>query len=220
MLKKLLSACTLLGLLAISLAACEQALPGSPNPQPSPTASTPAPLSDIPLPVTMPSLTLGTHPNVVFFTNGNTSRTSFNGLLERYDTVTQKSADVISMPGVKIEEAQLSSDGQWILSIAYITDHDELRLVRIDGQHLQTLLAAPPYAGLNSAQWSPNQQFIVFDQQPPESGPTITYLLDIQRTQLHPLLASGNGQNTPAYAPRESFTTTTGGSWSQLAGAL
>jgi len=203
MLKKLLLAWSLLSLLAISLAACSQTPPGSPHPQPGPATGTPAPVSDTPLAVTMPPLALGTHPNVVFFTNSNSNQASLSGLLERYDRVTQKSADVIRMPGVKIEEAQLSSDGQWILFIAYVTDHDELRLVRIDGQHLQTLLAAPPYAGLNSAQWSPDQRFIVFDQQPPESGPTITYLLDIQHVQLRTLLTSGNGPDTPAYAPRK-----------------
>ncbi len=208
MLKKLLLAWTLLSLLAISLAACSQTLPGSPHPQPGSATGTPAPVSNTPLAVTMPPLALGTHPNVVFFTNRNSNQASLSGLLERYDTVTQKSADVIRMPGVKIEEAQLSSDGQWILFIAYVTDHDELRLVRIDGQHLQTLLAAPPYAGLNSAQWSPDQGFIVFDQQPPESGPTITYLLDIQHTQLHSLLTSGNGPNSPTYAPRKWLNTT------------
>ena len=201
--KKLLSMCILLALLTIALAACSQAQPGSPNPSPGPATGTPTPLLDTPLPVTMPPITTGTHANVVFFTNNNPNRTGLTGLLERYDTVTRQSATIISMPGVKIEEAQLSRDGQWILLIAYVTDHDELRLVRIDGQHLQTLLAAPPYAGLNSAQWSPNQQYIVFDQQPPESGPTITYLLDIQHAQLHPLLTSGSQPNAPAYTPRK-----------------
>lgn len=194
--KKLFTVCALLILLAMALAACSQAQPG-------PATGTPTPLSETPLPVTMPPITLGTHANVVFFTSSNPNRSNLAGLLERYDTVMQQSATIASMPGVKIEEAQLSSDGQWILFIAYVTDHDELRLVRIDGQHLQTLLAAPPYAGLRDAQWSPDQRYIVFDQQPPESGPTITYLLDIQHAQLHPLLTSGAEPNTPAYAPRK-----------------
>jgi eukaryotic-like serine/threonine-protein kinase len=201
-------ACTLLSLLAISLAACSQASPGSPTPQPGQATGTPTPRYDIPMPVTLPPITPGTHPNVVFFTNSNPNRTSFTGLLERYDIVTRQSATILTMPGAKIEEAQLSSDGQWILFIAYVTDHDELGIVRIDGQHLQTLLAAPPYAGLNSAQWSPNQQYIVFDQQPPESGPTITYLLDVQHTRLRPLLTSGNGPNALAYAPRKWLSAT------------
>src|SRR5690242_14846915 len=201
--KKLLPVCMLLTLLAMALAACSQVQPGPPNPSPTPATGTPTPLSETPLPVTMPPIPLGTLPNVVFFTNNNPNRSNLDGLLERYDTVTRQSATIISLPGVKIEEAQLSSDGQWILFVAYVTDHDELRLVRIDGQHLQTLLAAPPYAGLHNAQWSPNQQYIVFDQQPPEAGPTVTYLLDIQHIQLHPLLTSGAEPNSPAYAPRK-----------------
>ena len=201
--KKLLPVCALLTLLAITLGACSQEQPGQPNPSPTPVTGTPTPPSETPLPVTMPPTTLGTHPNVVFFTNSSPNRSNLASLLERYDTVMRQSATIVSLPGVKIEEAQLSSDGQWILFIAYVTDHDELRLVRIDGQHLQTLLAAPPYAGLHNAQWSPNQQYIVFDQQPPESGPTITYLLDIQHTQLRPLLTSGADPNTPAYTPRK-----------------
>lgn len=199
--KKLLPVCVLLTVLAMGLAACSQAQPGPQNPTPTP--GTPAPVSETPLPVSMPPISLGTHANVVFFTNNNPGRGNLDGLLERYDTVTKQSVTIASMPGVKIEEAQLSSDGQWILFIAYATDHDELRLVRIDGQHLQTLLAAPPYAGLHNAQWSPNQQYVVFDQQPPQSGPTITYLLDIQHAQLHAVLTSGAEANTPAYAPRK-----------------
>lgn len=202
MLKKFLLACVLLSLLTISLAACEQTQPGPTTTIPTPV-TTSIPSSDTPFPVTMPPLALGTHPDVVSFINSHSSRTSFSGVLKRYDTITQKSVDVIAMPGVKIEEAQLSTDGQWILFIAYIIDHDELRLVRIDGQHLQTLLAAPPYAGLNSAQWSPNQQFIAFDQQPPESGPTITYLLDIPHRELHTELMSGDGPHALSYAPRK-----------------
>lgn len=201
--KKLLPLCALLTLLAMGLAACSQAQPGPPNPLPGPATGTPTPLSETPLPVTMPPISVGTHANVVFFTNNNLYRSNLDGLLERYDTVTRQSATIASMPGVKIEDAQLSSDGQWILFIAFVTDHDELRLVRIDGQHLQTLLAAPVYAGLHNAQWSPDQRYIVFDQQPPESGPTITYLLDIQRAQLHALLTSGTAPNTDAYAPRK-----------------
>ena len=194
--KKLLPLCALLTVLVMGLAACSQGQRG-------PATGTPTPVSETPLPVTLPPISVGTHPNVVFFTSDNSNRSNLDGLLERYDTVTRQSVTIASMPGVKIEEAQLSSDGQWVLFIAYVTDHDELRLVRIDGQHLQTLLAAPPYAGLHNAQWSPNQRYVVFDQQPPESGPTITYLLDIQRMQLHALLTSGAEPNAPAYAPRK-----------------
>ncbi len=196
MFRKLLLLCTLLALVTVSLAACEQPTPAVLRPQPTP-------LVDTPLPVTMPPLALGTHPNVIYFLTRSSSRTSFNGVLRRYDTMTRQSADVVSMPGVKIEEAQLSHDGQWVLFIAYATDHDELRIVRIDGQRLQTLLVAPPYAGLTAAQWSPNQQFIAFDQQPPQSGPTITYLLDIQHRQLQTELVSGNASQALSYTPRK-----------------
>ncbi len=201
--KNLLPVCALLTLLIVALTACSQAQPGPPNLSPTPATGTSTPVSETPQPVTMPPITLGTHPNVVYFTNNNPNGSNLDGLLKRYDTVMRQSVTIASMPGVKIEDAQLSSDGQWILFIAYVTDHDELRLVRIDGQHLQTLFAAPPYAGLHNAQWSPNQQYIVFDQQPAESGPTVTYLLDIQHTQLHTLLTSGAEPNAPTYAPRK-----------------
>jgi eukaryotic-like serine/threonine-protein kinase len=198
MLKKRLLACTLLGLLAAFIAACS-------TPTPTPIGKPPAtyPPAGTPGAVVMPPLSLGTHANIVYFVNSYSSRTSFSGILKRYDTTTQKSLNVSAMPNVKIEEAQLSRDGQWILFIAYVTDHDELRLVRVDGQYLQTVLYGQPYEGFSNARWSPNQQYIVFDRQPAVSGPTITYLLDIQHKHLQPELVPPDQPGALNYAPRK-----------------
>jgi len=194
--KKTLLFCILFSLLVMWLISCS---PVPPQRTPSPAS----PVADTPYPVHMPALKLGTDPAIIYFDTTYTSSTTFFGVIKRYDTVKQQSVDVIALPGVKIEEAQVSADGQWILYIAYVTDHDELRLVRVDGQYEQTLLYAQPYEGFSYAQWSPNEQFIFLNIQQPQNGPVTSYLLDLQHRHLQPELVQAHPSGSFFYAPRK-----------------
>ncbi|HZS76069.1 MAG TPA: hypothetical protein VFA41_05595 [Ktedonobacteraceae bacterium] len=194
--KKTLLFCILFSLLVMWLISCSP-VPPQRTPSPAP------PTADMPYPVHMSALKLGTDPAMIYFDTTYTSPSTFFGVIKRYDTVKQQSVDVISLPGVKIEEAQVSADGQWILYIAYVTDHDELRLVRVDGQYEQTLLYAQPYEGFSYAQWSPNEQFIFLNIQQPEDGPITSYLLDVQHRHLQSELVQTYPSSSFFYAPRK-----------------
>ncbi len=80
------------------------------------------------------------------------------GTLKRYDVVTGAKVEIVKMPGTVISEAQVSADGQWVLFVANASGQGKLQLIRMDGQFLQTLYCGSP----SQAQWSTNQQLIVF----------------------------------------------------------
>jgi dipeptidyl aminopeptidase/acylaminoacyl peptidase len=186
--------------MAMLFAACNTTTP------PPPVMAYPP--ADKPLAVTMPALTLGTHQNLVYYSEAYSSRTDFFGILSRYDTTTHKAVIILKLSNVSVQDAQVSSDGQWILFVARLTDHDELRLVRVDGKFSQTLLYSQPYGALTDIQWSPNQQYVVFDEEPPQSGPFITYLLDIAHRHLQVELTPTNAANSServalSFAPRK-----------------
>ena len=65
----------------------------------------------------MPPLTLGNHPNLVYT---GSDPNSGDSVLRRYDTVTHKTTDITHTPNANMIEAQLSSDGQWILYSIFI----------------------------------------------------------------------------------------------------
>lgn len=194
MTKKLLLTIVSICLLAMLFAACKTNIP------PHDGVKSPA---DTPFAVTMPALTLGTRQNIVYYTKSYSNRTDFVGVISRFDTATQKSVAILTLPDVSVQDAQLSPDGQWILYVARLTDHDELRMVRLDGTFNQTLLNSQPYGALTDIQWSPNQQDVLFDEEPPQSGPFITYLLDIPHQHLQVEIAPSNSTNALSFAPRK-----------------
>lgn len=156
--------------------------------------------------VTLPALHTGGHAAVVYFIPAlpvSIERADFTAVLRRYDPDTRQSTDVLKLSDERIEEAQISADGQWILYVAYVEDHDELRVVRLDGRYAQTLLKAPLYVGLSNVQWSPDQKSIIFAEQPPQTGPRVIYLLDLARRHLQVELTSASQPGAPQYVPRE-----------------
>ncbi len=157
---------------------------------------------------TLPPLQTGGQTTLIYFVTTYKSSSDFAGVLRRYNPTTRQSADVFSVHDAKIEEAQISADGQWLLYVAYILDHDELRLVRIDGRYAQTLLSAPPYAGISNAQWSPDQKQIAFAEQPPQTGPRVIYLLTLAQRHIQPELLSASQAGAPQYIPRKWLDTT------------
>ncbi len=184
MTKKIMLAAAVCSFMAMLFVAC------STTTLPPPVGGYPP--ADRPFAVTMPALTLGTHQNLVYYSEIYSSRTDFVGILSRYDTTMHRAVVILKLSNVSVQDAQVSSDGQWILYVARLTDHDELRIVRVDGKFSQTLLYSQPYGALTDIQWSPNQQYVVFDEEPPQSGPFITYLLDIAHRHLQVELAPSN----------------------------
>src|SRR5205085_1966978 len=161
----------------------------SPTPGTTPTATTnPAPAT-APVPPTQTScpaagtgraavtapLALGSHQNIVYLVKqgpgGSTSST-----LKRYDLTTGNKTVIFQESGIFITQAQISTDGQWILFLAVTANESKLQMVRMDGQGLQTLYCAQG-SGLQNVQWSSKQRFVVFNQR--GTVQTGVYLLDI-----------------------------------------
>jgi hypothetical protein len=141
----------------------------------------------------------GHDPNVVYIVNEGPPDAPTFGTLKRYDTITGAKIEIQKMAGTRIDDAQVSADGQWVLFTAHVAGQSELRAVRLDGQGLQTLACAPPGYRIFGAQWSVNQKLVMFDVRQDIGGATI-YLLN---------MASGSLQTelvTPAaglaYLPR------------------
>ncbi len=102
------------------------------------------------------------------------------------------------MPRTYISEAQVSQNGQWILFVAKTNGQSELRMVRVDGQGLQTLYCAPTKQTISHSQWSFDQRTIVFNVSSDITIPTL-YLLDVTTGNVQVELVP---QSTLAYAPR------------------
>jgi hypothetical protein len=173
------------------------------------SAPTPLP-ANTPEAVTFPALQAGGHAQVVYFQPYLLDKSSYlngkvmlNGELMRYDPTTRHTSTLLQLSNVKIEEAQISADGAWILYVAYVQDHDELRVVRSDGADAQILLSAPLYAGLSNALWSPDQKSILFAEQPPQEGPTSIYLLNLAQNHLQLAFTSASKVGAPQYVPRK-----------------
>src|SRR5579863_2161323 len=119
MTKKLLLAAVLCSFMAMLFAACNTTTP------PPPVEAYPP--ADTPFSVTMPTLTLGTHQNLVYYSESYSTRTDFVGILSRYDTTTHKAVIILKLSNVSVQDAQVSSDGQWILFVARLADRSEER---------------------------------------------------------------------------------------------
>jgi hypothetical protein len=141
-----------------------------------PQTATSCPAANTARAAVMRPLALGSHQNLVYIYNDvppNTSTSS--GLLRRYDTATGQKVD-IATSGLRIDQAQVSRDGQWVLFLSIPDPRGDsqhsamLQLVRMDGQGLQTLYCFPnvTYSGHGNAsrlpisiQWSEDQKSIL-----------------------------------------------------------
>ncbi len=146
----------------------------------------------------MPSFVPGNDPNIIYVVNEGTINAPTFGTVKRHDIVTGKSTEIIKTANTRVIEAQVSADGQWVLYNAIINGQDELRLIRVDGQEVQTLLCAPAGQTIFSSQWSANEQYILFDQGTQTATPT-TYLLDLTSGTLQKELIPAGNQG---YMPR------------------
>ncbi len=145
--------------------------------------------------VTAP-LTLGSHQNIVYVYN-----TSTTGILRRYDVSTGQKTTIVSLSNVAISDAQVSTDGQYVLFLSKVSGQPAIQMVRMDGQGLQTLYCGYPNngipAGVTNLVWSPNQQLAVFEEPNPGGGPgaPIVQLLNLSngtvQTEITPTNRSG-----------------------------
>ena len=146
----------------------------------------------------LPPFTSGNDANVVYVVNEGTASAPTFGTVKRHDVITGNSAEIIKTPNTVVTEAQVSNDGHWVLYNAIIAGQDELRLIRVDGQDVQTLLCAPAGQLLLDSQWSLNEQYVVFDLEG-QTGVPNTYLLDLTKGLVQKeLIPSGFF----AYSPR------------------
>ena len=132
-----------------------------------PAISTSCPAAGTGRAAVLPSLTLGTHQNIVFVSNKvNSSFLPLSGTLKRYDVTTRSKTTIVSLANQNIASAQVSADGQWILFVAQSGTSSsplfKLQLIRMDGQFLQTLYCNTAQPGINGPQWSTNRKLIVF----------------------------------------------------------
>ncbi len=124
----------------------------------------------------MRSLVPGHDQNLVYIYNEVPQNTSTAiGHLRRFNATTGQKADIVSS-GIRIDQAQVSADGQWVLFLSIPDPRGDsqhsalLQLVRMDGQGLQTLYCFPnqTYSGQHnsrlpiSLQWSVDQRSILF----------------------------------------------------------
>ncbi len=177
------------------------------TPKPSHTASTTVVTQNMPSTLTtcpnvgtaraavLAPLVLGSQQNLVYTVN------EFNplqGTVKRRQVGADHGVEIVKMKGVTISEAQVSQDGQWVLFNATLGNQEQIRMVRLDGQGLQTLYCAPIGSIILNSQWSFNQQSVVFDAAPGGSVPT-TYLLNVTNGTIQPELVP---QGTMGYLPR------------------
>jgi eukaryotic-like serine/threonine-protein kinase len=115
------------------------------------------------------------------------------GTIKRHEIMpgfTTKGVEISKLPQAYISSAQLSQDGTWVLFVARIAGLSQLRLVRVDGQGLQTLYCAPTDQTISHIQWSFDQRTIIFTTSPIGSNQNTTYLLDVPSGTIEQELAS------------------------------
>ncbi|MDQ2887594.1 MAG: protein kinase [Chloroflexota bacterium] len=174
---------------------------GKDGPTPASVATTPlVPATQTSCPATgqaraavTTSLLLTGQDNVVYIVNEGTPGHPTAGTIKRHEIMpgfTTKGVEISKLPQAYISSAQLSQDGTWVLFVANIAGLSQLRLVRVDGQGLQTLYCAPTEQTISHIQWSFDRRTIVFNTSPTGSNQNTTYLLDVPSGAIEQELAS------------------------------
>lgn len=170
---------------------------------PMPPTQVNCPKKDTFRPAIMAPLALGDHPNVVYVINESVTKGNnvvYNAILQRYDTSVSKTTIIFKSSNMQIGNAQVSPDGTWLLFWVSLDPNDnvsgaetaELRMIRMDGQGLQTLYCDSQEASISgSVIWSPNGDLLAFAIGNAVFGnddPTYVDLLDLATGVLRPLL--------------------------------
>lgn len=159
-----------------------------------PPTQTSCPAAGTARPAVMRPLVLGQLQNLVYIYNEVPQNTSMAiGHLRRYDVSNGRKAEIVSS-GLRIDQAQVSADGQWVLFLSVPDPRGDsqhsvmLQLVRMDGEGLQTLYCFPtanytgPVSGASklaiSVQWSVDQKSILISQNMNSTSSQI-FVLDV-----------------------------------------
>lgn len=145
-------------------------------------------------------LALGNDPTIVYIVNEGPPDAPTFGTIKSFDTSTNNKVEITKTANTRIDDAQVSADGQWVLFTAHVAGQSELRVVRMDGQGLQTLFCAQPGSHIFGAQWSVNQKLVVFDVGQDSGGGVTIYLLNMASGGLQTELVTASPGL--AYLPR------------------
>ena len=104
------------------------------------------------------------HQTLVYVVNeGATTTHPTTATLQRLDIATGAKVAIVNFSATSIVNAQISTDGQWVLFVSSHNNVNKLQLVRIDGQGLQTLYCNSANSNIGGdIVWSNNQRTIVF----------------------------------------------------------
>ena len=125
------------------------------------STSCPSPISNSGRAAVMRSLAPGSDPAVAYIYDTGTQDNPAFAELKWYDVAKGTKTVITHLPNDNISEAQVSSDGQWILFVTNYPQYTALQLERMDGQGLQTLFCTTR-DGIQGIQWSPDQSQVVF----------------------------------------------------------
>ena len=173
--------------------------PDQTQPMPLTQTSCPSPIHNAGRAAVMRPLGLGSDPAIAYIYNTGTQGNPTFAELKGYDVAKSTKTVITHLPKDYITEAQVSSDGEWILFVTNYPHYAALQLVRMDGQGLQTLYCTTR-DGIQGVQWSPDQTQVVFSVKA-ISGLLNVYLLKLSSGQLQPELVQLNSTN-PGYLPR------------------
>lgn len=114
----------------------------------------------------MPTLMPGNHANVVYLDSDTQDAygTRIFDILQRYDIVTGKKTAIVRIANASIIDAQVSTDGQWVMFTTQQDQGYKIQLVRMDGKYLQTLYCFSSAYGI--FYWSPDQKLLMFGEGP------------------------------------------------------
>ena len=147
----------------------------------------------------MRPLTLGRDANIVYiFNQGSLTDNDGVGELKRYDVRTGSKTVIVHLTNALISAAQVSNDGQWILFLTNTANYDELQMIRMDGQGLQTLYCMLP-GSIASPQWSPDHSLIAFSVRAISSLDNV-YVLNMATGRVLPEIVQLNNAST-GYIP-------------------
>lgn len=139
----------------------------SPIPAPSPTLMPPT-QTDCPAPGTarpavMEPFSTGSDPTIVYVENKGPSNAPTLGILQRYDVTRKSTTEIVELANTGITDAQVSTDGQWVMFVSQVSGQFKLQMVRMDGQGLQTLYCASSTQRISDTYWSPDQKSVAFE---------------------------------------------------------
>jgi len=127
--------------------------------------SSTCPLVGTARPAVLTNLVTGTSPVFVYAYNNIDSYqpAHHTATLFRYESTNGSKAVIATFPHSNLFEAQLSTDGEWIL---FLHQRDsglqELEMVRLDGKGLQTLYCVSKDTYIGHILWSPDQKMVAF----------------------------------------------------------